>query len=310
MTETTQFNDILHYHGSCIAVLSDIHSNACALEACLEDAKSAGADCFVFLGDYISGLADSIKVMDLVYEIQDKYPTCCIRGNRERYILDHRKGVNICVPGSHTGTFLFTSNQLREKDIQFFEELPIYKKIRINGAVLELAHAIKDNDRYYFDKEDGKIDAVIGQLQSDYLLCGHSHKPYEYHGAGKVIINPGSVGLPQGADHRAQYLLLKIEDGKVCCDFRQVAYDMEAVIRDQFQSGLVQVGKYWAISDLYGAMTGEEYTKMLLQKIYKCAEDNPQALSDENIWKTCAASLGMCFTEEEVLAAWRANKNH
>ena len=48
------------------AVFSDIHSNYHAFRACYEDAKAQGADLFLFLGDYVSDLADPIKTMNLI----------------------------------------------------------------------------------------------------------------------------------------------------------------------------------------------------------------------------------------------------
>ena len=67
-----------------VALLSDIHSNYHAFLACYEDALKHGAERFIFLGDYVSDLAMAREVLDLVYEIRDKYPTVCLRGNREK----------------------------------------------------------------------------------------------------------------------------------------------------------------------------------------------------------------------------------
>lgn len=53
-----------------VAVLSDIHSNYHAFKACYVDAVKCGAESFIFLGDYISDLAEPQRTMDLVYEIQ------------------------------------------------------------------------------------------------------------------------------------------------------------------------------------------------------------------------------------------------
>ena len=52
-----------------VAVLSDIHSNYHAFKACYEDAVKCSAESFIFLGDYISDLAEPQRTMDLVYEI-------------------------------------------------------------------------------------------------------------------------------------------------------------------------------------------------------------------------------------------------
>jgi len=90
--------------GKTIAVISDIHSNYHALKACCEDAVHCGADSFIFLGDYISDLSLPQSTMDLVYDILDSYPAVCLRGNRERYMLECANGTNTFVPGSKTGS--------------------------------------------------------------------------------------------------------------------------------------------------------------------------------------------------------------
>lgn len=65
----------LRIEGHKVALMSDIHSNYHAFKACYEDAVKCGAACFIFLGDYISDLAEPQKTMDLVYKIQADYPT-------------------------------------------------------------------------------------------------------------------------------------------------------------------------------------------------------------------------------------------
>lgn len=293
-----------------VAVLSDIHSNYYALLACLTDAQNEGADGFVFLGDYVSGLANPTQTMDLVYQTQERYPTFCLRGNRERYMLDHKNGVDIFAPGSNTGSFLFTSNQLRERDFSFFANLPISATVKINDVTMELAHATQKNDRFYFEKGDKKISSIVNEMNEKYLLCGHSHKQYIHKEQGKVIINPGAVGLPHGADFRAQYLLLTVEKDSIICTFRQVPCNIEETIHAQFQSKLVQIGQCWAISDLYGAITGKEYTKDLLTKMYAHKPVNKDTLADEKIWQMYTTFLKMRFSEAEILGFWKKVDKH
>lgn len=293
------------YQCNKVALLSDIHSNYYGLKACLEDAEKEGADCFIFLGDYISGLADSVKTLDLVYEISNRYPSIFIRGNRERYMLEQQAGLSNLCPGSNTGSFLFTYNQLREKDLSFFNTLPISRISEINGVTIELAHATNGNDRVHFEAKDNKIQEVFSKMRASYLLTGHSHKQYICTENGKTIINPGSVGIPQGGSWHSQYALLYVSNGIVHSILRQVPYDMESLICAQFQSGLVDIGGYWAIADLYGAMTGQEYTKNLLTQLYILSDENKNILNDESEWERIAAKMGMCFTEKRVLEFWR-----
>ncbi len=291
----------IQLHGNRVAVFSDIHSNYYALQACYEDACREGADCFVFLGDYVSGLAEPAKSLDLVYKIRKEYPTVCIRGNRERYMMDHKQGVSCLRDNLHDSSYLFTYNQLREKDHAFFESIPFYDIIEINGTVFEIAHASKDSDRFFFEQGEPQIAEVFASMKAHYLLTGHTHKPYLLTQGDKTIINPGSVGMAVGEDPLPQYVLLDVKEGEVACQFRKVSYDFEKMIRNQFASGLVDFAKYWALSDLYHAVTGIQYTKLLLLKVYPYANTHPDAFTDEQVWHKFALELGLHFTEEEIL---------
>lgn len=282
------------------AVFSDIHSNYHAFAACYEDAKARGADCFIFLGDYISDLADPQKTLDLVYEIQSKYLTFFLRGNRERYMLECKSGIASFQQGSKTGSLLYTYQQLRDRDLAFFDSLPIYDRIELNGISFEIAHAIKEDDRYYFEETDGKMDCVFPQMETNYLLTGHSHKQYICQNGGKTIINPGSIGVPRDHGSLTQYAMLEFEDQAVRCELCQIPSDVKAMIRRQFESGLAEYAPHWAISVLYDVITGEEYTMKLLERVYRYADGDETVIHNEQIWHRFAWEMGMKFTEKEI----------
>ena len=284
-----------------VAVLSDIHSNYYAFKACYEDAIKCGAEMFIFLGDYVSDLSEPQRTMDLVYEIQSKYPTVCLRGNREGYMLDCENGNSRFTRGSKSGSLLFTYEHLRKKDLEFIRRLKIADTIEIEGVRIEIAHAAMDNDRYYFDSNDGHTADIFPQMKCDYLLTGHSHKQYIQQKAGKTIINPGSVGIPQDGTRNPQYALLDVADGTVSCRFREVSYDMTDAIRSQFASGLVDCAKYWAIGVLYDIITGEEWVLKLLKAVEKTGD-----FANEEIWKSAAIEMDMKLTEQEILE-WYKN---
>lgn len=284
-----------------VAVLSDIHSNYYAFKACYEDAVKCGAESFIFLGDYVSDLSEPQRTMDLVYEIQSKYPTVCLRGNREGYMLDCESGISSFTRGSKSGSLLFTYEHLRKKDLEFIRGLKISDTIEIEGVRIEIAHAAMDNDRYYFDSNDGHTAEIFPQMKCDYLLTGHSHKQYIQRNAGKTIINPGSVGIPQGGTQYPKYALLDIANGNISCQLREVPYDMTDAIHSQFASGLVDYARYWAIGILYDIITGEECVLKLLSAVEKSGE-----FANEEIWKTAAIEMDMKLTEQEILE-WYKN---
>ena len=284
-----------------VAVLSDIHSNYYAFKACYEDAVKSGAESFIFLGDYVSDLSEPQRTMDLVYEIQSKYPTVCLRGNREGYMLDCESGKSSFIRGSKSGSLLFTYENLRKKDLEFIRGLKISDTIEIEGVGMEIAHAAMDNDRFYFDSNDGHTADIFPQMKCNYLLTGHSHKQYIQRNAGKTIINPGSVGIPQDGTRNPKYALLDIADGNISCQLREVLYDMTDAIHSQFASGLVDYAKYWAIGILYDIITGEECVLKLLSAVEKTGE-----FANEEIWKTAAIEMDMKLTEQEILE-WYKN---
>ena len=285
-----------------VALLSDIHSNYYAFKACYEDAIKCGAEMFIFLGDYVSDLSETHRTMDLVYEIQSKYPTVCLRGNREGYMLDCESGRSSFTRGSKSGSLLFTYDHLRKKDLEFIRGLKISDTIEIEGVKIEIAHAAMDNDRHYFDSNDGHTADIFPKMKCGYLLTGHSHKQYMQRNAGKTIINPGSVGIPQDGTRNPQYALLDVLGGTVSCQFREVPYDMTDAIHAQFVSGLVDCAKYWAIGILYDIITGEECVLKLLGAVEKSGD-----FTNEEIWKSAAIEMGMKLTPQEILA-WYKNK--
>jgi len=283
------------------AVLSDIHSNYDAFKACYEDAIKCDAEMFIFLGDYVSDLSQPRKTMDLVYEIQSRYPTVCLRGNREAYMLDYESGKSNFTHGSKSGSLLFTYAHLRKMDLDFIRNLKISDTIEIEGVRIEIAHAAMDNDRFYFDSNDGHTADIFPQMKCNCLLTGHSHKQYIQRDAGKTIINPGSVGIPHGGTRNPKYALLDIVNSNISCQLREVPYDMTDVIRSQFTSSLVEYANYWAIAILYDIITGEEWVLRLLDAVEKTGD-----FANEEVWKAAAVGLGMKLTEREIVE-WYKN---
>lgn len=287
---------ILELSGGKIALMSDIHGNYHAFRACFDDAIRQGAEGFLFLGDYVSDLAEPERTMDLLYEIQAAYPTICLAGNRERYMLEREAGDTSFVPGSGSGSLLFTFQHLRQRDLDFFRDLKTSDTIALNGIPVEMAHAAMDNDRFYFDSTDGNAGKIFPNMKHDYLFTGHSHRQFALQEAGRTILNPGSVGLPHDGSPLAQYALLEASQGAISWQLRQVEYDQKAVIHAQFARGLVDCGKYWALGILYDVLTGEEWVMALLNRVLEAGDSG-----DEALWHSAAKAMGMRDSEKEIL---------
>ena len=284
-----------------VAVMSDIHGNYHAFRACFEDALSLGAEGFVFLGDYISDLSMPRETLDLLYEIRRSYPTLCLRGNRERYMLENRRGVHHFAPGTRSGSLYYTYQSLTAADLAWFEDLPTYVTATVGGLPVEMAHAAAHDDRYYFDPDHARFPGVLDDMRTTCFLAGHSHKQFAAVRNGKLVLNPGSVGVPRDHGYLTQYALLTVEGGQTMPTLRQIPYDVRAAVRHQMEQ-LLPVAGYWAIGVLYDVLTGEEWMVPMLHRAYAAAGSDTSVMDDEAFWHGVATEMGMRFTEEELLA--------
>lgn len=243
--------------------------------------------------------------MDFLYEIKSKYDCYFLRGNRERYMLEHRKGYAEFRKSSKDGSLLYTYEQLNDADLDFFENLNIFDRISLFGTEFEIAHSLMDNDRHYFEKNDDFISNVFSKMSTKCFLTAHSHKQYLQKDGNNTIINPGSVGLPRDYNGLSQYAILDIDDGKIKCDFHQIDYDIESLIDRQFESGIIDYAKHWAISVIYDVITGEKYTMDLLSGVISESADNHERIYDEALWESVAKRLNIKFAKEEIMAVYK-----
>lgn len=253
-----------------IAVLSDIHSNYVALERCLGHALNAGADSFIFLGDYVGDCAYPTKTLDMLYSLREKYRCIFLKGNREDYVLNYEKE-----PGawkeydSTTGVLYYTYWNLRRQDMDFFKSLPFKGEFEADGLPrLTLCHGSPQRVNEKLLPGDGNTLSVMERDPNGYILCGHTHVQGEIllQGGGaagsqaiagahegrqntenskKAVLNAGSVGMPLYSGGKAQYMLLRGEGGVWQHEFVSLEYDVDAVIADLHSSGLSEKAPYW-----------------------------------------------------------------
>ena len=243
-----------------MAVLSDIHSNYVALEKCLEHAVRAGADTFVFLGDYAGDFAYPRKTMDLLYALKEKYRCFFIKGNKENYWINYEKEPRGWREyDSTTGILYYTYQNLRQRDMQFFKSLSIKGELTFDGLPpLTICHGSprKVNEKLLPDDEN--TFSIIEDDPNDYILCGHTHVQGEImtH-KGKMVLNAGSVGISLQSDGKAQFMILRGVQGAWSHEFVSLEYDRETVIADLHSSGLYKKAPYWCRVSEKCIKTGE-----------------------------------------------------
>jgi UDP-2,3-diacylglucosamine pyrophosphatase LpxH len=79
------------------------------------------------------------------------------------------------------------------------------------------------------------------------IICGHTHIQNKIENNGKVILNPGAVGVPLYSNGKTQFLILHGINHKWEEEFVTLEYDVEAVIDELHTSKLDEHAPYWCI---------------------------------------------------------------
>jgi diadenosine tetraphosphatase ApaH/serine/threonine PP2A family protein phosphatase len=86
----------------------------------------------------------------------------------------------------------------------------------------------KVNEYLYEDRPDNSLERLLDLVESDVLVCGHTHIPYHrILPSGRHVVNAGSVGKPKDDDPRACYAVLEANGSGLRVEFIRVPYDVE-----------------------------------------------------------------------------------
>jgi predicted phosphodiesterase len=196
-----------------IAFVSDIHGNLPALKAVEDDIDRAGVDAILNLGDLLAGplwVADTCKHL-----MAGGWPT--IAGNHERQMLDPDLA-------ERTASDRFAAARLDDDGRRWMATLP--GTLRWHDEVL-LVHGTPTNDLApLLETVDAgrmrlcgtaaspqevarRLGDALADQRHGLIACGHSHLPRLMRlDDGRLVINPGSVGLQAfDDDHPIPYLV-------------------------------------------------------------------------------------------------------
>jgi len=229
------------------AAIADIHGNYLALEAVLADIRTQGIDGIVNLGDMLSGPLDARRTMDMLKALDAVH----VLGNHDRYLIDRP-------PEKMSSWERDVYTQLDASDLDWLRAVPPTQLFRDS---VFLCHATPASDEaYWLDTAlpDGNVamsplqtieKAAEGTAQP-LILCAHTHIARAVTlRDGRLVVNPGSVGLPGYRANRpvphvveagtpdARYAILEQHDGSWSVTFRHVPYDHGAMAALARQNG-------------------------------------------------------------------------
>jgi predicted phosphodiesterase len=228
-----------------IAVIADIHANIWALDAVLEDIKRRGIQRIINLGDSLYGPLAPAETAERILSEQ----ILSIQGNEDRILFEPP------VPPSPTITWVRTVVQ--EDQLTWLRSLPA---TTVLDDDIFACHGTPQSDETYlieepsihgsFLKSAAQINELLGAIPQRLILCAHSHIPRTVLlPDGRLIVNPGSVGVPAyqddapflhkmetGSPH-ARYSIISNETGTYTVSHLVIAYDWQKAATTARENG-------------------------------------------------------------------------
>ncbi len=237
-----------------VAIISDIQGNAFALEAVFAHLEAEKPDAIVCLGDVACG-AEPVAVLDLLRSHQ----CLTVKGNMDDVILS---------PETYTGEDemlrkyaemdQWCSEQLNEFDRAYIQSFQPFLTLKLADQIELLC--FHGSPKSYDDvieavTPDDELSRLLDGYEARVMATGHMHTPMLRHWQQTLLLNPGSVGLPDGGNRgkmptRAEYALVSYDAGHTQVKFSTVEYDAREFQRRILASGMPHAGWYLSLWQL------------------------------------------------------------
>ena len=205
-----------------VAVLSDIHGALPVLDAVLAEPDVAAADVVVVTGDHAAGPMP-VEVLDRLVGLGDR--CVLVRGNADREVVDVARGGT-----SEHDVSTWAGGQLRPDQVELLDGLPHPVRMDVAGfGTVVFCHGTpRDDDEVVLvDTRLSRWAEVFADLPDTdrVVVCGHTHMPFVRLVDRRLVVNPGSIGMPYGRAGGAWALL---RDGQV--ELRHTEIDVDAAV--------------------------------------------------------------------------------
>jgi predicted phosphodiesterase len=198
-----------------------VHGVLPVLEAVLAEPEVRAADLVVVTGDHAAGPMP-VETLDALSALGER--GILVRGNADRELTEIAAGAASPHPES-----VWAAGQLRPDQLDLLAGLPHPVTLDLAGfgpSVFCHGTPRDDEEVVLVDSPPERWAAVLGGLDPDFrmVVCGHTHMPFARLVDRRLVVNPGSVGMPYGRAGGAWALL---QAGQV--SLRHAEIDVEAV---------------------------------------------------------------------------------
>jgi len=245
-----------------VAIFSDIHGNAIALEAVLADiAAAGGVDAHWVVGDVADMGIDPVRCISRLRELPG---LSIVRGNGDRAVVQSDADalatrLSDITPEDVRLELMYLEEAAWARgaitatgQFDWLASLPLEVRTTLpDGTRVLLVHASPGTDEgtgLRAEQSDEEVRALLmdsglatermqsigalpGALEADLVMVGHTHTPLDRTVDDTRIFNTGSVSNPVTKDQRAMWSLLQADEQGYRLDRQFVEYDREAYLR-------------------------------------------------------------------------------
>ena len=178
-----------------VALVSDLHGNAVALDAVLADAERAAVDRVVCLGDVATLGPCPHEVLARLSALG----CACIVGNHDAFLLD------AALIRSYTETPIVVEAvdwcraQLSAQELDFVRTFVPELTVELDGgATLFCYHGTPRSHMEDLPPSAGpaEVERLLDGRAATVMAGGHTHLAMLRQHRGSLVVNPGSVGMP------------------------------------------------------------------------------------------------------------------
>jgi len=241
-----------------LAVLSDVHGNATALEAVRKALKKEKPDAVIVAGDHVMNEPEPAATVDALRELEEAGATI-VQGNTDIAVADFDYAAAFPwftdgVPDAHRAAAEWAHDELGDERLSWLRRLPSERRLMLDETMVLACHASPGSQTQGFDAQldPSVVLERISRTDARVICCGHTHLPDVRDLGWKVIVNDGSAGYIFDGDPTASWALVEIDGDTVTADIRRTEFDTMTVSNaisarglpgDVYRAATVRTGK-------------------------------------------------------------------
>lgn len=221
-----------------VALISDIHGNAVALDAVLSEIDDVNPDQIVCLGDVATGPQPS-EALDRIQQLGCPV----VMGNADEGLIDPQTFTPQS-PENTNETFQrikdignWCTEQLSDDQLQYVRSFDPTVEVSLDDETNLLCYHGSPNthsERIEATTSEATLDELFAGVEATVLAGGHIHNQFVRHYKDMIVLNPGSIGMSYEEDRATgelcnppwgEYALVTRSNGSFSIDLRRTAFD-------------------------------------------------------------------------------------